>query len=90
MDVLCYLPKKEDEGDGGNNLGTKDGSDDESKDGEHVEHGVGGDGGDSSRDEVVINDSGIFMHRPWGLKGLVLWMRVHWAMDPIMFNTVPS
>ena len=85
-DVLGHLSKKEDEGNGGNNLGAKVSSNDKSKDGKHVEHGIGGDGGDGSGDAVVINNSGIFM----GLKDLAMQMRVCWIGDPMLLNAVPS
>ena len=91
-DVLCHLPEKEDEGSGGNDLSTEDSGDDKGKDKKHVGCVVGGDGGDGSGsgDAVVVNDSGTFMHKPCGLKGLAVQTRVHQIGDPIMFNAVPS
>ena len=63
-DVLCHLPKKEDKGNSSDDLGAEDSNDDEGEDGEHVEHGVGGNGHDSSGDVVVINNSSTFMCKP--------------------------
>ena len=89
MDICSHLPKVEDECCGGNDLGTKDGGDDEGKDEKHHGSGVGGSGSDSGgRDVVVIIDSCTFMHKPCGLKGLVVWTRVHWMADPMMFNAI--
>ena len=88
MDVLCHLPEEEDEGSCSNDLGAEDGSDDKGEDEEHIGDVVGGDG--SGRDAVVVTDSGTFMCKPCGFKGLAVQMRVYQIGDPMMFNAVPS
>ena len=47
-------------------MGAKDSGNDEGKDGKHVEHGVGSNGGDGdgSGDMVVVNDSNPFICKP--------------------------
>lgn len=68
-DVLGHLPKQKDKGSGGNDLGAKDGSDDEGEDEEHCKGGVGSDGVGGKDTIIGVN--------PWGFKGLAVQMRVY-------------